>query len=96
MISLERLATLSEDRRYVDVEEAHEAVRLVLHAGRPPVRCPRQALRDARRRVLCLTCQHARKHVHDLLKERRKAYLVPYDLPVARHEDNRRRCDEGL
>ena len=46
--ALERLTALSIQCWQVDVEDAKEAVRLVLHAGRLAVRRPPHALRDRR------------------------------------------------
>ena len=45
--TMKRLLALPVERRHTDVENPEETIRFVLHAGGPPTRGPRHALRYA-------------------------------------------------
>ena len=62
----ERLTALPVNRRHVDAEEAHQAVRLILHTRSVPRRGPRHTLDDAKGREVAPTRQDLARHVDDL------------------------------
>ena len=94
--ALERLTALSIQCWQVDVEDAKEAVRLVLHAGRLAVRRPSHALRDRRIEDALLPREKCRGYPRALADERAELVLRPDRRPFRRQEDEQRGREQLL
>ena len=90
------MTSLPIDRRHVHVEQTHQAIRFVLDPRGAPRGGPVHTPPDADDREVRLPRQHLTPHPGDLLEETRKPELVPDDLPILRHEDDKSGRDELL
>ena len=92
----ERSPSFAINSRHVDVEYAHQGVRLVLYASRFPRRRPPHPAGDAHVAEVATECQHICVHSWDVLEERCHAGFGSDAGPVLRDEYEASGSDEFL
>ena len=91
----EGVVPLSIDHRHINIEQAQETIRFILHLGRLPLRSPRHSLSHANipPRV---RQENLSRDPSDLCDERLEARFGPDFFPVATEEGHVLRCDQFL